>query len=196
MTDSASRLREARKAAGFATAQDACDRFHWTYSSYSGHENGNRGLRLGPAKQYARAFRVDLGWLLGGEGPMQPDPNAGGFREAGIEAWAGKSDLVTAATRGLRSPQTYRATQDEPGFAIARGDLLVVEAQHQARAGDLVIANHVDTTLGTAVQILRRYLPPYFVGGAGLVGSPPTTEDANIVGAVVAVIRLADPPEG
>ncbi len=197
MTDSATRLRQARKSAGFASAQDACARFGWSYPTYSGHENGSRGYKTGKAEEYARAFRVDLAWLLTGIGHPRPDSAArhAGLAEPGMLMWTGRSDVVTAAFRNLRHPVVYRAAQDDPGFAVATGDLLVVEAQHAARAGDLVIANLVDTDSGTARRVLRRYLPPYLVGGSGFSGDPVTTEDANIVGTVQTLIRQAQPQD-
>jgi transcriptional regulator with XRE-family HTH domain len=192
MTDSATRLRQARKGAGFSTAQEACDRFGWSYPTYSGHENGSRGFKTASAEEYARAFRVDLGWLITGNSRPRPASvdTSLGFAEPGMEIWTGRSDAVSSASHGLRHPAVYCATQDDPGFAVASGDLLVVEAQHDARAGDLVIANVADTNTGTAKRVLRRYLPPYLVGGSGFAGAPTTTDDANIVGTVQTLIRL------
>jgi hypothetical protein len=192
MTDSATRLRQARKDAGFATAQDACTRFGWSYPTYSGHENGSRGFKPAKARDYARAYHVDPGWLLTGSGQNRPGQPATppGFADPGLEIWTGRSDAITAAKHGLRHPVIYQASQDEPGFAVATGDLLVVEAQHDARAGDLVIANHVDAGTGTARRLLRRYLPPYLVGGSGLAEPAVTTAGANIVGTVQGLLRL------
>ncbi len=62
------RLREARQAAGFATAGEAAERFRWTTQTYRAHENGSRGFRPTAAKIYARAFKVSPQWLLYGTG--------------------------------------------------------------------------------------------------------------------------------
>lgn len=58
------RLREARIAAGFESASDAAREFGWERSTYGHHENGTRPFNVEQAKRYARAFRVNPGWLL------------------------------------------------------------------------------------------------------------------------------------
>ncbi|MEM9584810.1 MAG: helix-turn-helix transcriptional regulator [Pseudomonadota bacterium] len=65
------RLKAARKAAGYSSAQSACDAFGWKYPTYIGHENGLRGFK-GEAQNYAQVFRVSLEWLLTGRGTMRP----------------------------------------------------------------------------------------------------------------------------
>lgn len=67
MTDIHERLKEARVSAGFESARHAADQFGWSYSTYVSHENGQRGLKLDALKKYARAFRVELKWLIDGE---------------------------------------------------------------------------------------------------------------------------------
>lgn len=65
MIDSMSeRLRDARKKAGYASASAAADAFGWQTSAYIHHENGTRSFPVEAAKRYARAFRVNPGWLL------------------------------------------------------------------------------------------------------------------------------------
>lgn len=58
------RLRQARKDAGFESASDAANAFGWQASGYIHHENGTRAFNVEQAKRYARAFRVNPGWLL------------------------------------------------------------------------------------------------------------------------------------
>jgi hypothetical protein len=62
------RLAQARVAANFAHATDACNFFGWVYDTYVQHESGTRGLRKAVAKKYANAYKVSEGWLLTGEG--------------------------------------------------------------------------------------------------------------------------------
>lgn len=64
----AKRLEQARVARGFDTAKAAATFFGWNYNTYSQHERGERIPRRDTMAQYARAFRVSLGWLLTGEG--------------------------------------------------------------------------------------------------------------------------------
>lgn len=61
------RLRQARVAAGFASASAAADAFGWTKATYLGHENGSRGIRPSAAQKYSRAFGVTSAWLLFGQ---------------------------------------------------------------------------------------------------------------------------------
>jgi hypothetical protein len=71
------RLVEARQAKGFETASDA-----WRANKQLlgkdlliSNENGNRPISRKAAEKYAKAFDVDAGWILFGEGrgPNQPE---------------------------------------------------------------------------------------------------------------------------
>ena len=72
------RLKKAREAAGYASAADFARAEGVGEATYRHHENGNRGLRLHQAERYARALRVDLGWLLTGEGEREGAEIPGG----------------------------------------------------------------------------------------------------------------------
>ena len=65
------RLKWARERAGFDDASAAARRFGWNENTYRSHENGARGLRLA-APEYAKCFKVTVGWLLVGEGALTP----------------------------------------------------------------------------------------------------------------------------
>lgn len=52
-------LKQARKAAGYASGDDAAAAFGWTKSTYRSHESGLRNYSRETARQYARAFRID-----------------------------------------------------------------------------------------------------------------------------------------
>jgi phage repressor protein C with HTH and peptisase S24 domain len=60
------RLRQAREAAGFASAAEAALRYGWTVTTYRHHENGTRGFKREQAAIYARAYKVTPEWLLFG----------------------------------------------------------------------------------------------------------------------------------
>lgn len=64
------RLQQARRAAGFQRAVQAAAALGVPYSTYSAHENGEKGLSRS-AERYARFFRVNLEWLLTGRGDMK-----------------------------------------------------------------------------------------------------------------------------
>lgn len=63
-----SRLKAARVAAGYAKATDAVRKFRWNQSTYLAHENGQNGVKPKTALIYAKAFKVDAGWILTGHG--------------------------------------------------------------------------------------------------------------------------------
>ncbi|WP_089177113.1 S24 family peptidase [Bosea sp. AS-1] len=83
--EQAVRLQKAREARGFSSAREAALRLGFNYETYSQHERGLRGLSRAAA-DYAKAFKVSIGWLLNGEGAgpgedslikiSEPEPNA------------------------------------------------------------------------------------------------------------------------
>jgi hypothetical protein len=77
------RLLEARRKAGYVTATEAADAHGWTVPTYLAHENGTRGVSMAKANLYARAYRVDLEWLITGRGPS-PDSDGTGATRAQI----------------------------------------------------------------------------------------------------------------
>jgi len=61
------RLKQARINCGFKTAAFAAERLGIPYGTYSGHENGSRGIKEHELKKYAKVFKVDLEWLAFGK---------------------------------------------------------------------------------------------------------------------------------
>lgn len=74
MTLEADRLKEARIAAGFATAADAARAIGVKTPTYSRHENGSRGITPDAARLYGRAFKVGPEWILYGRAPEAGAP--------------------------------------------------------------------------------------------------------------------------
>ena len=72
----AERLKIARIAADYKTARAAAETLGVPYPTYAGHENGNRGLEVEAAMQYARRYHVTLNWLLLGQGPGPKEPDS------------------------------------------------------------------------------------------------------------------------
>jgi SOS-response transcriptional repressor LexA len=66
------RLRRARIEAGYETAAKAAKAFGWKSPAYTHHENGTRGVSPDLAKEYARAFRKPVEWLLYGTQSKKP----------------------------------------------------------------------------------------------------------------------------
>jgi hypothetical protein len=67
-SDMNTRLREARRAAGFASATDAIEYCKWKGSTYRAHENGQNNYNTEYATRYGKAYGVSASWLLLGEG--------------------------------------------------------------------------------------------------------------------------------
>ena len=64
----AERLKQARRAAGYTSAEKAAKRFLWNVNSYKAHESGRNGFGISDAKRYSHAFGVSTAWLQTGEG--------------------------------------------------------------------------------------------------------------------------------
>jgi phage repressor protein C with HTH and peptisase S24 domain len=68
--EQAGRLKEARKKRGYGSAAKAAEAIGVPYGTYSGHENGNRGIPRDDLARYARFFRVPVEWLAFGKGSV------------------------------------------------------------------------------------------------------------------------------
>ena len=66
-SDMNTRLREARREAGFASATDAIEYCKWKGSTYRAHENGQNNYNAEYAARYGKAYGVSASWLLLGE---------------------------------------------------------------------------------------------------------------------------------
>ena len=62
------RLRRARERAGFKTASEAAKWLGVESPTYLAHENGSRGIKGDALQKYAKRFKVEISWLLTGEG--------------------------------------------------------------------------------------------------------------------------------
>lgn len=65
------RLKRARIEAGYTTAVEAARAFGWNENTYIANENGYAPFSKGASVRYARAFRVELDWLVTGSGAMR-----------------------------------------------------------------------------------------------------------------------------
>jgi len=97
MTSVPARLKKARQAAGFRTATAAAARFVWNRHTYTSNENGHRPLSRDAAVAYARAFKVNLEWLLTGKGSMQP--GSSGLQQVPILRLGGTNGGLPVTTR-------------------------------------------------------------------------------------------------
>lgn len=82
-----SRLKWARETSKLGSARGVAGDRGWVVPTYITHENGTRlkkGLSEDDARKYARAFRVDVGWLMTGVGEPRRKPDQLGDGEAMI----------------------------------------------------------------------------------------------------------------
>lgn len=187
MTDLSDRIRQARGAAGFATAKAASDAFGWKFSTYAGHENGSRQPDVGTITRYARAFRVNPAWLLTGTPSAPP---ALGFSEPDAEPYTANRvpGCAEAALRNLRHGQLWQLRREAPGLQLRRGDVLAIEAHGTPQPGETVLCNVLDQT-GEAHTRLRLFVPPWLSGCDGQ--QPDRVSDAAILGVVRTVVRTS-----
>lgn len=64
----ADRLRQARIKADFKTMRLAAASLAVEYSTYAGHENGNRAMAIDDIILYCRRYHISADWLLTGNG--------------------------------------------------------------------------------------------------------------------------------
>jgi hypothetical protein len=205
MTPEANRLRAAREAAGFATAQEAATRFGWKYPTYSGHENGSRGMRQEALRVYSRAFKVDVLWLMEGLGkgpgglaePAPPAFDQPGFAEPEVSPYLATrpgqervmSALAAELTPGLRHRQLYTVNRACPAYAVLAGDVLVIGTPEARRPGDIVVATLALPGPSDGRTVLRQAIGDALVAPVGHALSDEGDRSAGVLGTVAAVIR-------
>lgn len=69
MSEPHERLREAWKKEGFKEAREVARAYGWNETTFTSHQNGQRGLRPTVADRYAKALGVNTEWLLYDRGP-------------------------------------------------------------------------------------------------------------------------------
>lgn len=119
----AARLRQARMQAGFKNAAEFARHARISQITYRAHENGQRGIPVQTAKDYAKRLNCSAAWLLTGEGPDE-GPSAiplVGYVGAGHQIHPMDDFALGAGLDIVDSPPTY----GEPAPAVAvevRGD--------------------------------------------------------------------------
>lgn len=115
------RLRRARTEAGYASAADAARAFGWNLNTYSSNENGNAPFSKSAAVRYARAFRVELDWLVTGNGPMRK-----GDRGVPVVGYVGAgAQVFPIDDGGLEPVDPPFATPEGTVAMIVRGDSML-----------------------------------------------------------------------
>lgn len=123
----ATRLKQARAAAGFLTPAEAIKKFGWNGSTYMAHENGQNGIRPEPAVEYAEAYGVDPGWLLTGfgNGPLTTVPKtANQPRQNYGDALTSTSGGVAFDRELPRLPVLGMAECGPDGWSLLNGEVI------------------------------------------------------------------------
>jgi transcriptional regulator with XRE-family HTH domain len=92
------RLKAARAAAGYKSAPEAARAFGWNINTTNSNENGNRTFSRTSAEKYARAYKVNLDWLLTGRGQMKAqDPEGAEI----VDIWTRIPERDRAAAKAM-----------------------------------------------------------------------------------------------
>ena len=185
------RLQQARRDAGFSTAREAAARIGVKYDTYAQHENGIRGFPADRAETYARAFKVDVSWLLFGETAPAPAPAPShvpiigfvGANPDGSVLYADgqeSGDLVPLPPGGNDSARALEVRgHSMPGLA-EDGALIYFEEQHSTPAPDM-LGHPVVLETETGEVLVKRLLRGRSRGRYDLESiAGPTREDVRI----------------
>lgn len=200
------RLREARLAAGYESAQDVCAAFGWKYSTYIGHENGSRGITSKAATRYASALRVAESWLVFGKGnPIdhkyslsEDGPAPLTFRESDVQTFVGATATLTATLQKLmelslpdpRRGFLYTLKAAYLDFGLLPDDVLMATLGAKPTNGQIVIANKVDQSTAEAQTLLCRWIAGQLVPSIQSGLTEISTEDYAILATVDGSLRL------
>lgn len=185
------RLQQARRDAGYASAREAAARIGVKYDTYAQHENGIRGFPADRAETYARAFRVDVSWLLFGDsapvartvpghvpiiGFVGANPDGSVLYADGQES----GDLVPLPPGGHESARALEVRgHSMPGLA-ENGALIYFEEQHSTPAPDM-LGHPVVVETETGEVLVKRLLRGRSRGRYDLESiAGPTREDVRI----------------
>lgn len=115
------RLRQARIEAGYVQAVDAARAYGWNENTYVSNENGNAPFSKAAAVRYARAFRVELDWLVTGQPPMRKHRKG-----VPVMGYVGAGALVFPIDDGALETIDPPFNTPENAFAmIVRGDSML-----------------------------------------------------------------------
>ena len=154
------------------------------------------GITVDALHAVAVALGVEFIWLAEGRTFPRTADTAPGMAEDAqpfTHAIPPDADPIRAlyADRARNASITHRAAMDLPGFGIGTGDLIVCDLSRLPAPGEVAIAVAIDSDTGTAQTLIRRYAPPFLLGGEAM-----QTRAIDIAGAgldirypVIGVIR-------
>lgn len=139
---------------------------------YSGFKIGQypgrtRGLQEPDAVPFAQDADSKPKWLEAAVTAARQD-------RAGVDAWVMKGSALD-------------------GMGVLPGDILIIDQNRRAKAGDIVIAQISDYSLGTAETVVRLYQTPFLISHSLRLGPqrPEQVDDDRVVimGTCVGTIR-------
>lgn len=151
MDETNTRLRQARINAGFKSARAAALRHSWTPSTYASHENGQTPVPREAAKSYAKAFKVELPWLLDVDEPINQPVRKGTRRTDDLKNLIGDDTDF-----GLDAPARVPEIDVSAGAAYAGG--FNQEEKTIDQFGNSVSRDAVRATWGIPSPFLRNEL--------------------------------------
>lgn len=152
MTDSiklGSRIRAARKAAGFKTAKFFVEKYNIPASTYSQHESGVRVPSDETLQHYSNLFLVNFEWLKSGKG----EPFVHGTREEKHKSRAILQDhLPLDLNLKKENSSSKKALLNEPLLALILEKLLAMSLQLEKSLSASEIANMTSGIYGDISQ--------------------------------------------
>ena len=133
----------------------------------------------------AKALDVTVDWLIQEESWVQESPSHRGFSDTATPYEFSRPTATRDAPHPILSslygmditPAAYMIGEDMPGFSIQAGDVVVVDMSRLPEPGEVAIVRIIDEASGESETILRRYLPPYLVGGGNSLKDDPMPMD-------------------
>ena len=123
------RLKQSRIKAGFKTAASAAAYLGIPYGTYSGHENGSRGIRDDELQHYAKTYKISLYWLAFGDKAARAQLKLIGHAGSKDVMVKGRAKIVEIdATFPI--PQETKAIlviSDEFEPMAAKNDIVIIE---------------------------------------------------------------------
>lgn len=159
MRDAADRLRWARETAGYDSARQFALANGFSYGTYSGWENGARGIKPPVAQKLAKLLKIDAAWLLTGVGKPSPhtelSPDHRALAWAPVISWIsagqlGSADMNLDADQYVpvvttsRSVAALRVEGTSMNRVAPKGSFIVVDYEQQHPYDGMLVVARVD----------------------------------------------------
>jgi hypothetical protein len=202
--DRHARLRKARLDACFASALEAANRMGWKGTTYTQHENGDRGIRPDVAEKYANAFNTTAAWILYGEGDYQPndrglpptgmaEPEVAPIANMPLDKHAMMRQIARAVSPGTPHTAFHVLNRARPDILCGAGDLLILNLGQVPANGDLAVVQVYDGQ-GEAETEIRQKIGGFLVGAHDSQRRflAETAPDVQIRGTIKGIVRVTN----